>query len=163
MIRTILRWLFVFIVCLAVQTTVVSAVQLFGREPDIVFVAMFVFALRFGVLPTVWVGFALGLLQDLYSPSLLGQNALAKTVSGALCGLFNERVMSTDPVTKLVILVMAFLVHDSIILVSDMLKQDLPLLTLLSGLVMTTLPRMLFSMVFAGAYYGWEHAHRRGT
>jgi rod shape-determining protein MreD len=161
--RTILRWVFVFIMCFAAQATIVPAIRVFGREPDIIFVAVFVFALRFGVTPAIWLGFAVGLLQDLYSPSILGQNALAKTISGAFCGLFNERVMSTDPIMKLVILVLAFLMHDCVVIAADMVKEGLPLMSLLSGLVLTTLPRTLFSALFAGVYYGWEYAHRRGA
>ena len=154
--RRIVIWLALFLACLALQATVAARVALWGVRPDLVFLALFVFALRSGPLPGIYVGFVLGLCQDLYAPAVLGQNALCKTVTGYFCGLFNERMMRTDPVVKLVILLLAFLLHDLMFWGVDVLKQGAPPVSLLVNLGIRTLPRAAYTMVFAALYYGVE-------
>jgi rod shape-determining protein MreD len=154
--RRIAIWVGVFLGCLALQGTVAARVAIAGVRPDLPFLALFVFALHYGTLPGIYVGFVIGLCQDLYAPAVLGQNALCKSVTGYFCGLFNERMMSTDPVVKMVILLLAFGLHDLVFWGVDVLKQGAPAVSVLVNLGIRTLPRAAYTMAFAALYYGWQ-------
>jgi rod shape-determining protein MreD len=158
--RIVALWVVAFLVALAAQGTVVPLVSIGGNTPDLVFVVLFAFALKFGITASIWVGFAVGLCQDLYSPAILGQNALSKSVAGMFLGLFDERVMRTDPLTKMVLLLVAFLIHDAAFGLTDMLKLGTPLSRELLELGINTLPRALYTIVFGALYYGWDYLRR---
>jgi rod shape-determining protein MreD len=144
-----LRWAGLFLVCFILQTTVVPVISVFEIRPDLLMIALFLLALRTGQMSAVWVGFFLGLAQDLYTPSTLGQNALSKTVAGFFAGFFNERVMRIDLVFQLVLLFIMFVIHDTLFYFVQVLKSGHDGGVVLHELVRTTLPRALYSMIFA--------------
>lgn len=156
MMSDVVKWGIAFIVSLILQTSFVPVIAVAGVKPDLLIIVLFFFSLKYGVMPGIFVGFFLGLGQDLYSPSLLGQNALVKTLIGALIGLFNERMMRTDPLVKTVLLLVVFLVHDALFLIVQIVKLGSPVSTLFSGLFMQTLPRALYSIAVASLFYIWE-------
>jgi rod shape-determining protein MreD len=96
----------------------------------------------------VWVGFFLGLAQDLYSPSLLGQNALSKTMAGFFAGIFNDKVMRVDPLIHLVFLFIMFLIHDLLFDIVQIVKKGGDGIVL-HELLTATIPRALYSLLFA--------------
>jgi rod shape-determining protein MreD len=116
---------------------------------------LFLLAIHHGILPGIYAGFLLGLGQDLYSPVILGQTALAKTVMGAFAGLFNERVMRTDPLTKGAILFVCFIIHDAAFSLTALVKSDASLVALLPELVAKTVPRAMYSGVVTLLVYAW--------
>jgi rod shape-determining protein MreD len=126
-----------------------------GARPDLLLLTLFFLSLRAGIMPGVYVGFFIGLGQDLFSPNLLGQNALAMTVTGALCGLFNERVMRLDPIMRAVLLFAAFLVNDTIIMLVHITKSDGQMTTLLMELLVVTLPRAAYTLAFSALPFVW--------
>jgi rod shape-determining protein MreD len=156
MISDAVKWVLVFMVSLILQTSFVPVIAIAGVKPDLLLIALFFFSVKYGVMPGIFVGFVLGLGQDLYSPSLLGQNALVKTVTGAFIGLFNERMMRSDPLIKTVLLLLAFLIHDSIFFIIQIVKLGGPLSTLFLGLLTKCLPRALYSIAVAVLFYIWE-------
>jgi len=157
MVAQIGKWLLIFFGALAVQSTLTPVINIYGVGPDLPIIALFFFATRFGMTPAIYVGFFLGLVEDLYSTSLLGQNALAKTVVGFFMGIFNERLMRTDPVIKLIILLIAFVIHDSLILGVDVFREDMQMQALLVSLLTRTLGRALYSMLLAMFITLWQH------
>ncbi len=157
MAATIVKWVFLFVAALILQTTLVPAISIGGVEPDLIIVALFLLSIRYGIVPGLYAGFLIGLGQDLYSPSILGQNALAKTVTGFFIGLFNERFMRTDPLVKIVILVLSFVVHDTIFQLALIAKTDGSAAQLASELLTQTLPRAIYSSVIASLAYLWDY------
>jgi rod shape-determining protein MreD len=157
MIAEIFVWVIFFVVCFVLQTTLVPVINIFGIQPDLTIIALMILALRHGSMSALWVGFTLGLAQDIYSPSILGQNALAKTVIGVLVGLFNERVMNTEPIVKLIILLVAFFVHDTIFMAIEVLKNGSTIGALFMTLLVKTAPRAVYSIGIAILYYVWEY------
>lgn len=145
--RATIVWVSVFLLALALQSTVVARIAIAGVLPDIVLLALFVFSIRYGTFLCIITGFLLGLCQDVYSPSVLGQNALCKTITSAFCGLFNERLMNTDPLVKLVILLLAFIVHDSLYWSADAVMNDAGVLKVLGQLGARTLPRAAYTIM----------------
>jgi rod shape-determining protein MreD len=156
MVSDIVKWALVFIVSLILQTSFVPVVTIAGIKPDLLIISLFFFSIKYGIMPGVLVGFALGLGQDLYSPSLLGQNALAKTLAGAFIGLFNERMMRSDPLIKTVLLFVVFVIHDSLFFCVQIVKLGDPLSTLFVGLLTKCLPRALYSIAVAVLFYMWD-------
>lgn len=145
-----LRWIGVFVLCLVLQTTLVPAIGIFGISPDLLMVALFFLARKTGPFGATWAGFFLGLAEDLYSPSILGQNALSKTAAGFFAGLFNERVMRVDFMFQLVLLFVTFFIHDALYYAVQMIKTgNTGAGGLLHGILASTLPRALYSLLFA--------------
>jgi len=155
MISTIFKWFLAIAICLVLQTTLVRVISIASIAPDFLMIVLFLLAIRGGVMPGIYVGFLLGLGQDLYTPALLGQAALAKTVTGFFIGLFNERVMRTDPLMKLIILALSFFIHDLIFTVVTMIKIDASFALVFSELLTRTLPRALYSSVIAALFYAY--------
>ncbi|MBD3392972.1 MAG: rod shape-determining protein MreD [Chitinivibrionales bacterium] len=162
MIGTALKWIAAFVLCLVLQTTLMPVVAVGGIAPDLIVVVLFFLAIRAGVMPGLYAGFLIGLGQDLYSPSLLGQSALAKTITGFFIGLFNEKVMRTDPVMKLILLVLSFMVHDTVFTVVTVIKTDASFPLVFSELFTRTLPRALYSVLIAAIVYAYDYFVKPG-
>jgi len=155
MMNIVLKWTGWIILCVILQSTLVPHMAVMSFEPDLPLVALFYLALRFGVMPGVYVGFFLGLGQDLFSQGFLGQTALAKSVIGFVCGLFNERVVRLDPITRGALLIAMFILNDAIIMLVQIVKSDGGAGTFFTELLMVTLPRALYSLVFAAIPLVW--------
>ena len=154
--ETLVKWFIAFIVCLILQTTLIPSIALFGVQPDLLIIVLAFMCLKHGVMPGIYIGFFLGLGLDLYSPVLLGQNALAKTVIGFFLGLFNEKVMRTDPIVKIIILLISFFIHDILFFGTELLKNDTSLISILPELFTRTLPRAIYSTVLALIIIFWN-------
>ncbi|MBN2188045.1 MAG: rod shape-determining protein MreD [Chitinispirillaceae bacterium] len=144
----ILKWGGVFLLCFVLQTTVIPLIGIAGITPDLLMAALFFLAIKNGQTTAVGVGFFLGLAQDLFSaPSILGQNALSKTLAGFFAGFFNERMMRVDFVFQIVLLFVTFLVNDAAYFIVQAIKTDGG--GILHNLTATSVPRALYSMLFA--------------
>jgi rod shape-determining protein MreD len=156
MIGTGIKWFIGLALCLALQTTVMRVVAIADITPDLLMIALFLLGIRAGVVPGIYVGFLIGLGQDLYTPAILGQTALAKTLTGLFVGLFNEKLMRTDPLMKLIILLVSFLLHDLVFTIVTIVKIDASFGMLIPELFTRTLPRALYSAAFAALVYAYE-------
>jgi rod shape-determining protein MreD len=107
MTNAILKWAGWFLLCAILQSTLVDNIAVFGIKPDLLMLVLFNMSVAYGIMPGVYVGFFIGLGQDLFSPGLLGQNALAMSAAGFFSGLFNERVMRLDPLLRAALLAAA--------------------------------------------------------
>ncbi len=85
---------------------------LFGIQPGLLKLAVFLFALRSGALPGVWLGFSVGFLLDLYGQGRLGCFAFSWTLTTYLVGLLDEREVYTSMMTRLWVLGGYSLVQD---------------------------------------------------
>ncbi len=82
----------IIVVALVIQLTLINSVTILGLKPDLIMVVVVVFSLMKGEKEGSISGFVSGLLQDIFSTSLLGINALAKTVIGFTCGILKEKI-----------------------------------------------------------------------
>lgn len=156
MIKNIFKWIALFILMFVLQTTLIPSLAIVGVKPDLIVLILFMLAIKVGVLPAIYVGFLVGLAQDLYSPAILGQSALAKTFAGFFAGLFNEKVMRLDPVVLVIILVLTFFVNDIVFYLVQILKNNGDASIIISELVTATLPRALYTLLFAIVPILWE-------
>jgi rod shape-determining protein MreD len=156
MILYYLKWPLLFVGCFILQTSLAPSMAIFGIKPDLLMIVLFFFSVRYGIMPGVIVGFFMGLTQDLYTPALLGQNALTMTIIGACSGLFNEKVMRTDPFVKTIILFVMFLVHDIIFMIVLLALNTHHFSIMIADLFLKTIPRGLYSAAIAALFYAWE-------
>lgn len=82
----------IIVFALVIQLTLINSVIILGLKPDLIMVVVVIFSLLKGEKEGAISGFASGLLQDIFSTSLLGINALAKTVIGFTCGILKEEI-----------------------------------------------------------------------
>ena len=158
--NTVLKWTGWIVLCVILQSTLVPYIAVMSFQPDLPLIALFYLSLSLGVMPGVYVGFFLGLGQDLFSMGFLGQTALAKSVTGFVVGLFNQRVVRLDPITRGALLVAMFLLNDSIVMLVNIMKADGSVGAFFLELLRVTLPRALYSLVFAAVPIVWVHAVR---
>jgi rod shape-determining protein MreD len=156
MITFLFKWFFVVCACLILQTAFIPAIAVAGIMPDLVYIALFVFAVEVGMMGGTFAGFVIGFGLDLYSP-ILGQHALAKSISGFLIGIFNERFMRTDLLIKMVVLGVSILINDAIFTTVTIVMTGQPVSVLFAELALRSIPRALYTILFATLFYLRAH------
>ncbi len=156
MINKVIKWLLFIVVCFILQTTLIKAIAVSGVRPDLLVVALFMVATKTGVMQGVYLGFFMGLTQDLYSPAILGQTALSYSVIGYIAGLFNDKVIKLDPLLKAVLLIMLFLINDTLVMAVQSLKSGSGMGIMFPELLFFSLPRAFYSLLFASIPFVWE-------
>jgi rod shape-determining protein MreD len=154
--KTLLRWFGLFVLVFVLQTTLLPIISIFGVQPDLIMLTVCYFGFKTDVIPALFVGFIVGLGQDFYDPVILGHNALCKTVVGFFTGLFNEKVMRIDPVFQLTFIAISFIIHDIIYYTVLIFKADITLPMMGIQLLTVTLPRTLYTLIFALIPIFWE-------
>lgn len=149
MISTFIKWLGLFAAMYLLQSTVVTQISIAGVQPDLLMLVLFFCAIKTEAIPAVFAGFFIGLAQDFYSPEILGQNALAKTIAGFFTGLFNEKVMRLDPLFQILLLALMFVLHDVAYFTIQIVKTGVSFEAIGMELLTSTLPRMLYTLFFA--------------
>jgi rod shape-determining protein MreD len=140
-LRTTVLWIAVAFVG---DTIVGPLLAIGGIAPDFSVIALVLLALAAGAVPATVGGFILGLVQDLANPSLLGLNALCKTVLGSGLGRLRSRLVYGMPVVEGLVVLLAVLVHDTVFLLfQSRLSDD----AFLMPLVTQSLPVAVYSGV----------------
>lgn len=157
MLKTTLKWFALFFIAFVLQSTLMPFVSIYSIKPDLLVLVLFMLATKTGIMPAVYVGFFIGLSQDVYSPLILGQNALAKTVAGFFAGLFNEKVMRLDPIVQSIILVLTVILSETVFLIVEIVKSSGSLQSFGTEMFTAVLPRALYTLLFGVIPIFWEH------
>ena len=99
---------------LALQTTLAGLVIRGTAAIDLVLIVVVYIALKAGPVPGLVAGTVAGLIQDALSNPILGIGGLAKTMVGFLAGVLATQFILTGPLPRLVMLIMATVVHAAI-------------------------------------------------
>jgi rod shape-determining protein MreD len=99
---------------LALQTTLAGLVIRGTAAIDLVLIVVVYIALKAGPVPGLVAGTVAGLIQDALSNPILGIGGLAKTIVGYLSGVLATQFILTGPLPRLVLLVMATILHAAI-------------------------------------------------
>ena len=102
------------LVALVLQTTLAGLVIRGTAALDLVLIVVVYIALKAGPVPGVVAGTVAGLIQDALSNPILGIGGLAKTIVGFLAGVLGTQFSLTGPLPRLVMLVMATVLHAAI-------------------------------------------------
>lgn len=79
-------------VVLILQTTIMDYLSVYGVKPDLVMLLVIFNGFLLGPREGAFLGFAGGIIEDLFSGSYIGINALTKMVAGYLAGISGERL-----------------------------------------------------------------------
>lgn len=156
--RNIAKWAGLFITALILQSSLVPVLSVYGTKPDLIMVVLFFFSMRYGIMAGIYTGFFIGLGMDVYSASFIGQNALTKTVFGALSGMFNTKVVPTGRILQLFLFTSFFFIHDGVFFMIEIYKNGLPFMVLLQEIAGSTIPRVIYTyliifLVFAYRFF----------
>jgi rod shape-determining protein MreD len=92
-----IRLALVILVCVVLQTTLFTHLQIDGVAPDIGLVAVLAVAWEDGPDTGAIYGFFMGLAVDLFLTTPLGLSALSFAVTGYAVGVFQSSVVRTTP------------------------------------------------------------------
>ncbi len=115
MIGRTIRYLFISLILIVVQTTLLRFLSLEGIVPDILIIWIAYIAVQEGQLAgTLW-GFAIGLMFDFAVGNFIGLSALAKTIAGFTGGYFTSE--TKNPLTLasyrfLIVILVVSIVHN---------------------------------------------------
>jgi rod shape-determining protein MreD len=112
----IVRIILVALVVLAIQVTAISRIGVAGCTPDLMVILLVSLVLERGPVLAVVIGFLLGFLQDLGNASLLGMNALAKSILAYGVSRVGGGLLPENVLYKGFIIFVACLVNDIVVL-----------------------------------------------
>lgn len=102
------------VIALALQTTLTGGFIRGTAAIDLVLIVVVYIALKSGPAAGLLGGTVAGLIQDALSNPILGIGGLAKTVVGYLAGVLATQFILNGPLPRLVLLIMATLLHAAI-------------------------------------------------
>ncbi|MFQ5911941.1 MAG: rod shape-determining protein MreD [Nitrospinota bacterium] len=115
------------IAILILQTTLAEFVaEVAGAKPDLILLLVVSLGLLRGKTAGMGYGWALGLLQDGLSGSLLGQNALSKGLIGFTAGVLHRNLGDLTPIIQILVVPIATLFDAAIYLGTASLLYDAP-------------------------------------
>lgn len=113
---TTLRNVLLVILALLLQSTVFGRYDILGARPDFGMIALILLAGNVSGTECILFGFFMGFVQDVYTPEYLGYNAFTMTVMGFALGVLKETITVENAMVKIIVTVVACLVHDFIYL-----------------------------------------------
>jgi len=84
----------IVIIALVTELALANILKFNIVKPDLMLIVVICLSFIFGTEEGVTVGFAGGLLKDIFSVHLLGINALVKTLIGFIAGVIREKIFS---------------------------------------------------------------------
>ena len=143
-----------------IQTTVLQYASIGGIRPDLCLIAVCLVGFVAGEREGMLLGFALGLIQDLFSAGDPGLNLVTKGLIGFLAGLVGKLLANVTPVAMLATLLGLSVVSGTVFLMAVRVGEGLADLFFVTRSVL--LPQALFdAAVGTGAY--WLIARRGQT
>jgi rod shape-determining protein MreD len=150
------RVLLVFL-ALFIQITVMSKFSILGIQPSLLLAVFFMFSVRTGAFAAVWLGFIVGTLLDVYAPGSAGTFAFSLSLVGFLAGIFYEKSVHTEYITRVLLLGVSVIIHDS----SWFLFSGYGFNLLLEFIVRTALPSAIYTMVLGAAMFAIRPTGRK--
>ncbi len=112
----IVRLVFLVLLVLLLQLTVIHRIRIFGVGPDLSILLLVYLALWRGAAAGTAGGFLIGVLQGVSSPFHFGAHALAKSIVGFATGKLGPHVVRESIATQAAVIVGAQVLHDLILL-----------------------------------------------
>lgn len=144
------------------QTTLAPHMRIGGVQPDFLLMVVVTYGLLEGPVVGSVCGFFAGLLQDLLLMTMLGLNALSKTIVGYLSGMVEQTVFSENFVLPMTAIFATTLLNESIFLaLRATLGESISPVVAARAIV---LPAAVYNAVLAGLLYPLlARLLRRGT
>jgi rod shape-determining protein MreD len=126
------------------EVAIAPVIDIGGVAPNFSVIALIILALATGAGPATVGGFVLGVIQDVFQPTLLGLRALCKTGVGYGVGTLRGRLVHGVPVVEATMIALAVLAHDLVYLLFQSRLIDESFLV---PLVTRSIPSALYSGV----------------
>ncbi|MBI4686875.1 MAG: rod shape-determining protein MreD [Nitrospirae bacterium] len=110
--KTFLLYFLITLLAITVQATVFK-----GVKPDIVFLVVYFYAIRFGQLKGAAFGALSGLFMDAVSGFALGPNIISKTVAGVLSAFVREKFIGWNLLLNTIMVFSILIVENLIVYV----------------------------------------------
>ncbi len=120
-LRTTLAWV---LLAFLGENVIAPAIDIGGIAPDFTVIAIVLLAMAAGARAGSLGGLALGLVQDLSVPTMLGLHALCKTLLGAVVGRTRGRLVYGLVLVEALLLLAATLAHDTLFLLVQSRQQN---------------------------------------
>ncbi|MCL2260435.1 MAG: rod shape-determining protein MreD [Fibromonadales bacterium] len=132
---------FLFYIVAILQTVVIPHAKIMDAQPSLLLILTIITALRQGSLAGCLMGFMSGLLCDVYAPiEWLGAFSFAYCVVGFAIGQIEESFINLNLIPKIVVLIMADFLKDTLYYFSTEKTLD-------------EIPAILASLTFPNAIY----------
>jgi len=132
---------FLFLVTAILQTVIAPHIEIMDAQPSFLLILTIIAALRHGSLAGCVMGFASGLLCDVYAPvEWLGAFSLAYCIVGFAVGQIEESFINLNLVPKIIVLALADLLKDTIYYLS-------------TGKTIEDIPRIISSLSISNTIY----------
>lgn len=82
--RQNVKWVFLLLILYAIQILFSEIARIGNSKPDFLLVGLFFFSVNNSQVRATWVGFCVGLLEDLFLAQMFGLMAFCKTLAGFL-------------------------------------------------------------------------------
>ncbi len=146
--QRIILWVFLILLSIILQSTVIPFFSLAGIYPDLVIATIMVLALWYGRLAGIWAGFLTGLLLDVWAPTgELGVHALALVFVSTFISFFESGRINSGPILQFFLFVLGSTIHDIVIFVVNTGSVE----TVVPFLLTEAVPRALFTAIFGMA------------
>jgi len=120
-LRTTIAWI---LLAFLGENLVAPVIAIKGVAPDFTVIALVILAMAEGARAGALGGFALGLVQDLAVPTLLGLHTFCKAAIGWVLGRTRGRLIYGMPLVEISLLLAATLSHDTVFLLVQSRQQS---------------------------------------
>lgn len=110
----VVRHILLLALAFILQTTWVDSIKVWSIKPDLLIMTLSFIALRSGPVVGAYMGLGVGIFQDIYLPTDLGVNALAKSLIGAGFGYSHTRMVADSIQVQTALILGAVICHDLI-------------------------------------------------
>lgn len=108
----IVRNILIIIIVLLVQSTVFGRMNIFGVRPDLAMLILIFIAAGAEPAESIFYGFFIGFIQDVYTPEYLGFNTLTMSLIGFSLGIVKETLTVENYLVKTLVTLVACIFHD---------------------------------------------------
>lgn len=108
-------WAFLIVGFIFFDITVLKGTTVFGARPDLTFILVIFAGLNQGVLYGTSIGFAGGLIKDIFLSASLGPGVFSLTLTGFLAGILGKRLFHQNVFIQVIIIFIATLFSLSLI------------------------------------------------
>lgn len=129
MIRRILFYGGLFLGSVILQTTLFHYLKIGGVKPDLLLIIIVLSAVLKGKTSGAELGFAYGLLEDLFVGKYIGLQALTKMITGYCIGLLERKIFPDNVLVPVVVSAAGTVIHNLLLALTLILTGDFGVFT----------------------------------
>ena len=146
----IIKYVVIYFLLLFIETNLLHLISIKNITPDLILVYVLLVSMREKRNKVVIVGFASGLIQDVFTTKLFGLFALSKTITGFLGGFFQQRRIEYKLLYLSAVFFVLIFIHELIYQIIYSLGGDISFSTLL---FYSIIPRTIYTLAVAVIFY----------